>query len=85
MAYTKQELVDLLRVKTVEITFTKVDGTERKMPCTLQENLLPARSFAEGHEERRSPNENTVSAWALDAQGWRSFRVASVINVKELT
>jgi hypothetical protein len=38
---TKDELVKLLKEKVVEVTFTKLDGEDRVMPCTLIESYLP--------------------------------------------
>ena len=46
-AERRQWLAELLKNGTYVVTFTKVDGTSRDMPCTLQENLLPTRAFAE--------------------------------------
>ena len=32
---TREKLIELLRKEVVEVTFTKLDGDERVMPCTL--------------------------------------------------
>lgn len=73
-------LAELLRSGTYTVTFTKVDGSTRDMPCTLQENLLPTRAFA---ESRREPNPETLSVWCVDQEAWRSFRVMNVTAVAE--
>ena len=73
-------LVELLKSGTYTVTFTKVDGSRRDMPCTLQENLLPTRAFA---ESRREPNPETLSVWCVDQDAWRSFRVMNVVSVAE--
>ena len=45
-------LQDMLRMGPVTITFTKKDGDERVMTCTLQEDAIPAdqrpKPLAEG-------------------------------------
>jgi len=38
-----QWIKTLLDTGTYEITFTKVDGSKRVMPCTLKSDLLPQR------------------------------------------
>lgn len=76
-----KEIQDLLWKHQCEVTFTKVDGTVRTMPCTLMAESLPARDAAKLHETRIY-NPNTLSVWCLDKSEWRSFRVANVTHVK---
>src|SRR5210317_1556533 len=38
---TREDLMELLRKEVVEVTFTKLNGDERVMPCTLIESYLP--------------------------------------------
>jgi hypothetical protein len=79
---TKEELMEMLKNQVVEVTFTKLNGDERVMPCTLQELYLPPRK--EGTAEKKS-NDKVVSVWAMEANGFRSFhydrvKAAKVIN-----
>jgi hypothetical protein len=60
-----------------KIVFTKKDGSERVMNCTLMESLLPARDDS-SKETTHSPDVQPV--WDLDVGGWRSFRWDSVIS-----
>jgi len=76
---TKQELYDLLHKEVVEVTFTKLNGDERIMPCTLIESYLPPRK--EGTTEKK-PNEKVVSVWAVEAKGFRSFHYDRVKKVE---
>lgn len=80
--FTRDGLVDLLRHNIVSVTFTKVSGEERVMKCTLQANHIPNAPTQNGElvVEGRS-SSNNVSVWDVEANGWRSFRVASVKNV----
>lgn len=59
------------------VTFEKINGEVRIMPCTLDADLLPARTVNEAREPRALRPE-TLSVWCLDKQEWRSFRVANV-------
>ena len=53
------------------------------MPCTLREDMLPP-VIKEDVNADRKVNEKTVSVWVTDANGWRSFRVDSVLELKVL-
>ena len=80
----KQEITHLLREHKCEVTFTKVDGSVRVMPCTLSSTLLPAAPVTESTETSRKSNPNTLSAYCLDKNEWRSFRIANVTEIKIL-
>lgn len=78
-------LESLLREGVYEVTFTKVDGSTRVMPCTLKPNLLPERPIAEdvANTKPKVLKLETLSAWATDIQQWRSFRVMNIVSIKE--
>lgn len=64
-------MATLLRERTVNITFDKADGTERTMPCTLQEFLLP-KTQESGKSVKYNPDVCRV--FDPERQVWRSFR-----------
>ncbi len=80
--FTRDGLIDLLRHNVVTVTFTKVNGEERVMDCTLQANLIPNAPTQNGEliVEGKSTSNN-ISVWDVKANGWRSFRIANVKNV----
>lgn len=78
----KHELKEYLQNGVVTVVFTKVDGTERTMKCTLLPEYMPA-TVAQGQQllvesQSKYENPNTISVWDVESQGWRSFRVDSV-------
>jgi hypothetical protein len=75
-------LRNLLGNNDCEITFTKVDGTVRTMPCTLRTEAMPQRVVTEEHQTTKPYKPETLSVWCLDKSEWRSFRVANVTEVK---
>jgi len=92
--YTKDKLKEVLHQNVCEVTFTKVDGTVRTMPCTLREDLLPSTfsshpdslnpnefNINEGVVSKKKPNDAVLSVWCLDKESWRSFRVENVTKV----
>lgn len=80
--FTRDGLIDLLRHNIVEVTFTKVNGDERVMRCTLQPTHIPNASTRNGELViERAVSSNNVSVWDINANGWRSFRVVNVKSV----
>lgn len=79
----REQIVEQLKHNVCEVTFTKVNGDKRVMPCTLREDMLPP-VIKEDVNADRKVNEKTVSVWVTDANGWRSFRVDSVLELKVL-
>ena len=68
---------DFLKGAVVRVNFTKVDGTEREMLCTLIEDKIPGQAKPKT-ENTKVPSETTVRVYDLESQGWRSFRIDSV-------
>jgi hypothetical protein len=69
-----------LRNFVVEVTFTKTDGTNRTMRCSLDPKFLP-ESYKQDQEkeiEFHQENPNVITAWDVQKGGWRSFRIDSV-------
>lgn len=80
---TKEEIVALLQAGVCEVTFTKVNGEIRQMPCTLKSELLPVVDSSKLNEEKtRKQNPDNLSVWCTDKNEWRSFKIA---NVQQIT
>jgi hypothetical protein len=74
---SRKWLTKLLSEYVIEVTFTKKDGTERVMNCTLQEDYLPETTGA-----GRAASFDAVSVYDVDKEDWRSFRWDSIKAVK---
>jgi hypothetical protein len=68
----------------VEITFTKSDGTERIMLCTLAEELIPTDKLPKTEGEAWKVGDDLIKVFDVEKNGWRSFNWSSVyaVNVK---
>lgn len=77
---TKEELKALLRESVCEVLFIKMNGEHRTMICTLKADLLPPRPA--GYVNTKPENPDVVPVFDLENNGWRSFRVDSVISIK---
>jgi hypothetical protein len=76
------QLRNLLQNGKVEILFTKVDGTERRMIATLQEEFFEGEFKGKGAQPVIEADSATISVWDLEKSAWRSFRVESIKSVK---
>ena len=74
-------LKDMLKVDVGTVTFTKKDGTERVMKCTLNPEQLPPAPVTENKKERKA-NDNVLAVYDVESQGWRSFTIKSVTKVQ---
>lgn len=88
--FQKYELKEMMQNSVVSVVFTKVDGTERTMNCTLLAEYLPEQPVADKQQLLteslpRAENPNTISVWDLDNNGWRSFRIDSIKSVNRKT
>ena len=75
--FNRNEIVELLRTSVINVTFTKLDGTDRTMECTLLPDRLPEEYRTQTPVEKEVVG-NAISVWDVGVGGWRSFRVDSV-------
>lgn len=68
----KEELKQLLKEGVVEVIFTKVNGEERVMDCTLKSSLIPTEH--KPTEAAQNESEDVQRVYSIDSSGWRSFR-----------
>lgn len=73
----------LLHNGAITVTFTKADGTDRDMLCTLDPAKLPAIVATPAYEpdgslkeskQRKKPDEHSLRVFDLEKNEWRSFR-----------
>lgn len=75
----KQILVN--EVKT--IIFTKINGEEREMECTLISSYLPEiKKEPELLLENKKENDNLIVVWSIKDNGWRSIKLDSIKEIK---
>jgi hypothetical protein len=66
-----------LRQTTMKVTFTKKDGTERIMNCTLNPAYLPLVETKQKERELQKPKDY-LAVYDTDLKGWRSFVIKNV-------
>ena len=84
MDYTQESGQQLLRARlkheNLLVTFTKKDGSERTMRCTLNASSIPTESNAKENSTRVIPS-TALAVYDLDKKEWRSFRWDSILEV----
>ena len=73
----RTQIVESLHGGICEVAFTKADGTERVMKCTLSKSYLPPDTRQVLTEEA-TRNPNLVNVWDTEANSWRSFAIDRV-------
>jgi hypothetical protein len=77
-----EDFIADMRNSIYVVTFTKANGEERRMRCTLKSNMIQETTKAT--TRTKTANPNVVAVWDLEKQAWRSFTKDSVISaVKE--
>lgn len=77
--FTRDKIEDTLRANVAEVRFTKSDGTERIMKCTLREDLVVP--YTKKTDRVKEANQDIVPVFDVEKNEWRSFRVDSVMSV----
>jgi hypothetical protein len=72
-------LITLLKERPATIIFEKSDGTERKLLCSLQENVIPKIDIEKS--KKKVVNLEVLPVFDLENNGWRSFRWDSVKSI----
>jgi hypothetical protein len=76
---SRADLTKALREQNAEITFTKKDGTDRLMKCTLREAI--AIPYEKKTERTREVIDNILPVWDLEAAAWRSVNIDTIKEV----
>ena len=65
------------------VNFTKVNGEQRSMLCTLLPGYIPAEEVVEPTTATpgRTRSPNALSVWDIENNGWRAFRYDRIESV----
>lgn len=76
----REWLKSMLQMGPVDVTFTKKDGTERVMRCTLQEGVVVPHDKTT--DRTKDENPDVLPVWDMEKNAWRSFRLDTIKHVK---
>ena len=85
-----KDCTDLLTASDCLVEFTKADGSNRKMLCTLRKAAVPPADenvpFSRSKYRDRKENADILVVWDLEAGDgngdWRSFRLDRIKSFK---
>ena len=78
MTITREDLVDRLKQSVVNVIFTKADGSERTMNCTLKLENIPEDQHPKSAVKSES---DQIRVFDTDIDAWRSFNFGSVKTI----
>lgn len=81
-AVIRDWIKSLLQKSAITVTFTKADGTDREMKCTLSWDHIPPDKQPQDvtveklleTKKRKQPDEHSLRVFDLEKNEWRSFR-----------
>ena len=80
-AVIRDWIKSLLQKGPITVTFTKADGTDREMLCTLNPDQMPTVAITgpvdgivKEAKQRKKPDEHSLRVFDLEKKEWRSFR-----------
>jgi len=83
LTLNKYELKQILVNEVKTIVFTKVNGEERQMECTLISSYFPEiKKEPELLLENKKENDNLIIVWSIKDNGWRSIKLDSIKEIK---
>ena len=76
------DMMKELTSRECQVKFKKVNGDLRDMTCTLKEDMIPSATKADPMSQKkiRAISDEVIPVWDVNAEGWRSFRVDSVVS-----
>lgn len=84
MLMDKYQLKEQLLAGIVTVVFEKADGTIREMTCTLNKEVMPPQLLTEEQNAAkvRTENNDLLSVWDVQSNGWRSFHISKVKEIR---
>ena len=70
---------ELLKNHVCEALFVKVDGSTRKMICTLKEDYITSVSAG------TTDPEDVITVWDVEAEAFRRIKPSKMLKLKVLT
>jgi hypothetical protein len=75
-------LRDYLSESKITVTFTKKDGTDRKMLCTRNFSVIPEDKHPKGGSTQPATKTDAVQVFDLEINEWRSFNTSNIKRIE---
>ena len=77
---TNEEMLKRLRTEICEVIFTKKDGSEREMICTLKPDIIPHVPATKPAPDKARVEVDYMPVYDLEERAWRAFKPSKVIS-----
>ena len=77
---TREKITKSLHDGICEVFFTKADGSERTMHCTLNPKFAPSMPEMVEEAVRKNKNPDAIAVWDTDFDAGRAFRIDKIIE-----
>lgn len=74
------DMLKRLREEICEVTFTKKDGTERHMICTLKSDIIPHVPATKPAPDKARVEVDYMPVYDLEERAWRAFKPSKVTS-----
>ena len=78
--HLRESIKELLRNFDAKIVFTKKDGTDREILCTLREGV--AIPYEKKTERTRETITEILPVWDTEANSWRSVNITTIKSME---
>lgn len=75
------DIHEILSNNICEVTFTKANGDERTMICTLMPAYLP-QTDAPSRAVNTPVPDDLITVWDVEEDAWRSFKPSKIIDLQ---
>ena len=80
LTMNRESITKSLQEGVCEVFFTKSDGSERIMHCTLNPKFAPSMPQQVEETVRKNKNPDAIAVWDTDFDAWRSFRIDRIME-----
>ena len=80
MTMNRESISKSLQEGVCTVFFTKADGSERTMHCTLNPKFAPSMPQQIEETVRKNKNPDAIAVWDTDFDAWRSFRIDRIVE-----
>lgn len=74
----RQEMLTELRAGVCTVVFTKANGEERTMKCTLADSNIPEKDRPQSEGHGWSEDVTAIRCFDVQKQAWRAFKPETV-------
>lgn len=75
---------EYLSENTINVTFTKKDGTSRNMHCTRDISKIPIEMHPTGTTTGTKSTSDAVQVFDMSINEWRSFKTSTLTHIEWL-